>query len=432
MDSWPSPSLPALPASATSAPLKLFDSASQQLHPVGPASPGAGNPARMYVCGITPYDAAHLGHIATYLTFDLVQRYWRDAGHAVRYVQNVTDVDDPLLARAKRDNEDWASLAHRQTRRFAADMVALSVIPPEKYIGVVESMPDVVEMVDKLLAAGAAYRMPGGTGDIYFDLSAAPDFGYESGLGETAMAELFAERGGDPDREGKHNRLDPLLWRGARDGEPSWPSPMGLGRPGWHIECSVIAVNHLGMQIDVQGGGEDLRFPHHEMSAAHAEVAAGDYPFARNYVHAGLVGWQGEKMSKSKGNLVFASDVLADGVDPAALRLALFAHHYHGYREWATADLTVAQQRLQRWSSAAASPTANTVDSTPLICQLREHLANDLDTPKALAAVDAWAEAVIIAPTQRGSRNSAEAAANATLTATAIDALLGVELCPPA
>jgi len=385
----------------------------------------------MYVCGITPYDAAHLGHIATYLTFDLAQRYWRDAGHTVRYVQNVTDVDDPLLERAKRDTEDWAQLAHRQTRRFAADMAALSVIPPDQYVGVVESMPEVVEMVDELLAAGVAYRMPDGTGDIYFDLSSAPDFGYESGLDETQMAELFAERGGDPDRMGKHNRLDPLLWCGARDGEPSWPSPMGLGRPGWHIECSAIAVNRLGVRLDVQGGGEDLRFPHHEMSAAQAEVAAGDSPFARSYVHAGLVGWQGEKMSKSKGNLVFASQLIAEGVEPAALRLALLSRHYRGYREWETQQLSDAQQRLALWRSAAAVPAVDGVDTRPLVTQLRKHLANDLDTPRALGVVDDWAEAVRTVSTAPGAAAPIDAAAGNvgnTDACDAVSALLGIEL----
>ncbi|MGH3544457.1 MAG: cysteine--1-D-myo-inosityl 2-amino-2-deoxy-alpha-D-glucopyranoside ligase [Mycobacteriales bacterium] len=421
MDSWPSPSVPALPAPTSPAPLMLFDSASQQLRGAGPATPDTDNPARMYVCGITPYDAAHLGHIATYLTFDLVQRYWRDAGHVVRYVQNVTDIDDPLLKRANRDGEDWARLAHRETRRFAADMAALSVIPPQSYIGVVESMPDVVELVDKLLAAGAAYRMSDGTGDIYFDLASAPDFGYESGLDQAQMLALFAERGGDPSRDGKRSPLDPLLWRGAREGEPSWPSPMGPGRPGWHIECSVIAVKHLGMQIHVQGGGEDLLFPHHEMSAAHAEVAAGDAPFACTYVHAGLVGWEGEKMSKSKGNLVFASQLIADGTEPAALRLALLSQHYRGYREWQTQQLSDAQLRLARWRLAATSPVIDSVDTAPLVAQLREHLANDLDTPRALSAVDDWAGAVV------GRADESSGAAKARVgAASAINALLGV------
>jgi L-cysteine:1D-myo-inositol 2-amino-2-deoxy-alpha-D-glucopyranoside ligase len=373
----------------------------------------------MYVCGITPYDAAHLGHIATYLTFDLVQRYWLDAGHDVHYVQNVTDIDDPLLKRAERDGEDWATLAHRETRRFAADMVALSIIPPREYTGVVEAMPEIVEMVDKLLAVGAAYRLGDGTGDIYFDLSSAPNFGYESGLDDAEMLALFAERGGDPDRTGKHNRLDPLLWRGARDGEPSWPSPMGLGRPGWHIECSVIAGNRLGAEIDVQGGGEDLLFPHHEMSAAHAEVATGDQPFARSYVHVGLVGWGGEKMSKSKGNLVFASRLIEQGSDPTAIRLALLSDHYRGYREWENSKLTLAEQRLGRWREAIASPGAAYVDTAPLLAELRSRLADNLDTPGALRAVDLWADAVMVASAAGSDRAGVSAA-------DVVEALLGV------
>ena len=419
MESWPKPNVPALAPAAQPTPLKLFDSASRRLQVAGPRVVTGDSTARMYVCGITPYDSAHLGHIATYLTFDLVQRYWRDAGHSVRYVQNVTDIDDPLLERAERDGDDWAKLAHRETRRFATDMAALSVIPPYAYVGVVESMPEVVEMVDKLLAAGAAYRIPDGTGDIYFDLTSAPNFGYESNLDEATMLALFAERGGDPDRDGKRNRLDPLLWRGARGGEPSWPSPMGLGRPGWHIECSVIAANHLGSEIDVQGGGEDLIFPHHEMSAAHAEVATGDQPFARNYVHAGLLGWEGEKMSKSKGNLVFASQLIADGNDPVAIRLALLGRHYRGYREWESRDLALAEHRLGRWRAAIAAPSSGGVDSAPLVQELREQLANDLDTPAALRVVDVWADAVMVAPDSADHEASSRAA-------DAIDALLGV------
>lgn len=418
MDSWVEPTVPVLPV--ISRPLRLYDSASEGLVPVGPTDSSAGIPARMYVCGITPYDAAHLGHIATYLTFDLVYRYWLAAGLQVRYVQNITDIDDPLLERAERDGQDWSELAHFQTRRFATDMAALSVLPPHRYLGVVESMAEIVTTVDKLLAVGVGYQLDDGTGDVYFDLSTAPEFGYESHLDEPTMRQLFAERGGDPERAGKRNPLDPLLWRGARPGEPSWPSPMGPGRPGWHIECSVIAVNELGMAIDVQGGGEDLKFPHHEMSAAQAETATGDEPFARAYVHAGLLGWEGEKMSKSKGNLVFASDILARGTDPGALRLALFAHHYREHREWVTSDLDAAERRLEHWREASASPSAAAVPVAPLLRRLSGHLSNDLDTPSALAAVDEWAAAVLAAPTGE--------TADGPTGAEVIDALLGVKL----
>jgi L-cysteine:1D-myo-inositol 2-amino-2-deoxy-alpha-D-glucopyranoside ligase len=274
----------------------------------------------MYVCGITPYDATHLGHAATMIAFDLVNRVWQDAGHPVRYVQNVTDIDDPLLERASRDGEDWVVLGMRETALFREDMESLRIIPPAEYVGAVESIPAIAAKVVQLLEGGAAYRLDDGTGDIYFDTATAPDFGYESHLSRDEMLRFSAERGGDPDREGKRDPLDPLLWRGSRPGEPSWPGgPLEPGRPGWHIECAAIAIDRLGERVDVQGGGNDLLFPHHECSAAHAERLTGAAPFARHYVHSGMVGLDGEKMSKSKGNLVFVSRLRADKVDPMAV-----------------------------------------------------------------------------------------------------------------
>src|SRR3954466_11060561 len=214
----------------------------------------------MYVCGITPYDATHLGHAATYLAFDLVQRVWRDGGHAVHYVQNVTDVDDPLLERAAHIGENWMSLAEREIQLFRDDMTALRVLPPDDYIGAVEAIPEITAAIEALLADGKAYRLEN---DIYFPITASPGFGTESRYDRTTMRRLFAERGGDPDRAGKRDPLDSLLWTGRRPGEPYWDTPLGAGRPGWHIECSVIALNRLGMPFDVQGGGSDLIFPHH-------------------------------------------------------------------------------------------------------------------------------------------------------------------------
>ena len=420
MDSWPSPALPQLPGRGHQ--LRLFDTASASIVSVGPTTGSA--PARLYVCGITPYDATHLGHGATYLAFDLAQRVWRDAGRAVNYVQNVTDVDDPLLERAARDGEDWRALAKRETRRFCDDMAAMRLLAPTSYVGVAESMADISEGIDKLRTVGAAYELADGTGDIYFDLASAREFGYESGYDAATMRALFAGRGGDPERAGKRNPLDPLLWRGARKGEPSWEAPFGAGRPGWHIECSVIAINYLGSEIDVQGGGSDLIFPHHEMSAAHAEVATGEHPFARAYVHTGVVGLRGEKMSKSQGNLVFSATLRAQGVDPAAIRLALITPHYRVDRDWLPSCLAEAQERLARWREAArlsASP-----DPRPLLATLRERLADDLDTPGAIAAVDDWAMAALA----NGSSSARADDSAAGLAAQAVDALLGIELAP--
>jgi L-cysteine:1D-myo-inositol 2-amino-2-deoxy-alpha-D-glucopyranoside ligase len=373
----------------------------------------------MYVCGITPYDAAHLGHAATMIAFDLVNRAWRDAGYDVDYVQNVTDIDDPLLERAARDHEDWIVLGMRETALFREDMAALQILPPTHYVGAVESIPDIVVKITRLLADAAAYRLDDGTGDVYFDVSAAPRFGYESRLSRTGMLEFFAERGGDPERAGKLDPLDPLLWRGARDGEPSWDgAELGPGRPGWHIECASIALDLLGARMDVQGGGNDLLFPHHEMSAAHAEVLTGEWPFAGHYVHAGMIGLDGEKMSKSKGNLVFASRLRGDGVDPMAVRLALLAGHYRADREWTDDLLKTGEDRLGKWRSAVA--VAAGPPGPALLAEVRARLTGDLDSPGALRAVDAWAEAAL-------SGEGTDATAPA-LVADTVDALLGVRL----
>ncbi|MFC0033253.1 cysteine--1-D-myo-inosityl 2-amino-2-deoxy-alpha-D-glucopyranoside ligase [Micromonospora chaiyaphumensis] len=412
MESWAGHEVPRLPGEGT--PLRLYDSARQGLHPSQPD--GA---ASMYVCGITPYDATHLGHAATMITFDLVQRMWRDAGLTVRYVQNVTDIDDPLLERAERDGEDWKVLAMRETALFREDMEALRIIPPAHYVGAVESIPDIAEKVLVLLKDGAAYRLDDGTGDVYFDVAAAPAFGYESNLSREQMLEIFPERGGDPDRAGKRDPLDPLLWRGAREGEPSWPGgELGAGRPGWHIECAVIALNLLGDRIAVQGGGNDLLFPHHECSAAHAERLTGQAPFADHYVHAGMIGLDGEKMSKSRGNLVFVSRLRADQVDPMAVRLALLSGHYRSDRSWTDELLTEAQERLARWRRAAAAPAGPS--GHELLAGVRARLADDLDTPGALALVDDW-----VGQTLAGVADDAEAP---KLFADTVDALLGIRL----
>ncbi|MEV6605637.1 cysteine--1-D-myo-inosityl 2-amino-2-deoxy-alpha-D-glucopyranoside ligase [Kutzneria sp. NPDC051319] len=412
MQTWSSVPVPRVPG--TPRPLRLFDTSTAQVRPTAP-----GETATIYVCGITPYDATHLGHAATYLAFDLVQRQWLDNGHQVHYVQNVTDIDDPLLERAQRDQDDWVVLGMRETALFREDMVALRVLPPREFVGAVEAIPEIVEVIGKLLASGAAYRADDAEyPDVYFDRNASGHFGYESNYDVPTMLGFFAERGGDPDRVGKRDPLDALLWRMARPGEPSWESELGAGRPGWHIECSAIALNRLGDGFDVQGGGSDLVFPHHEFSAAHAEALTGRHPFARHYAHAGMIGLDGEKMSKSRGNLVFVSRLRADNVDPGAVRLALFAGHYRQDRAWTDGLLTEAQARLARWREAVALASAQ--DATDTVARLRDHLSDDLDTPKAIAAVDAW---VAQALTHGGS--DAEAPG---LIRTAVDALLGIEL----
>ncbi|WP_433489898.1 cysteine--1-D-myo-inosityl 2-amino-2-deoxy-alpha-D-glucopyranoside ligase [Nocardia grenadensis] len=412
MQSWSDTPIPAVPG--TGPPLRLHDTADSCIRPVTP-----GSTATMYVCGITPYDATHLGHAATYLTFDLVNRVLRDAGREVHYVQNVTDVDDPLFERANRDGVDWRDLGIGEIELFREDMAALRVLPPRDYVGAIESVEEVVELVGKLLASGAAYTVEDEQyPDVYFRTDATEQFGYESGYDRATMERLFAERGGDPDRPGKRDPLDALLWRAERPGEPSWPSPFGPGRPGWHIECAAIAVNRLGTEFDIQGGGSDLIYPHHEYSAAHGEALAAGRRFARHYVHTGMIGLDGEKMSKSKGNLVLVSKLRAQGVDPGAIRLGLFAGHYRADRMWTDSVLTEADTRLRRWRQAVAVTAAPAAADT--VARLRTHLADDLDTPAALAALDAWAHNAL-------EYGGADPAAGADIVA-AVDALLGIRL----
>ena len=260
MRAWSAPDVPALPVPGPA--VRLFDTARQDVVEVGLDS--GGTTASLYVCGITPYDATHMGHANTYVTFDLLHRAWLNAGLTVNYAQNVTDVDDPLLERATKVKIDWRELAERETELFRKDMEALRVIPPANYTGAVESIPLVIELIKQLEAAGAVYKVDD---DLYFSVSADDAFGGESHYSREQMLEIFPERGGDPDRPGKKDPLDALVWRGERPGEPSWDSPWGKGRPGWHIECAAIAREHLGAGFTVQGGGSDLIFPHHEMCA---------------------------------------------------------------------------------------------------------------------------------------------------------------------
>lgn len=408
MRAWPTIDVPSLPG--TGLPLRLFDTASGQIRPTAP-----GATARMYVCGITPYDATHMGHANTYVAFDVINRAWRDAGHEVHYVQNVTDIDDPLLERAVATGDDWRAIADRETALFREDMQALRVLPPRDYIGAVESIPSVADYVLKLQASGDVYAVGP---DLYFRVRNDPTFGTVAGLDEAQMLALFAERGGDPDRPGKEDPLDCLVWQSERPDEPAWDTPLGHGRPGWHIECAAIALDYLGMTIDVQGGGSDLAFPHHEMGASEAQRITGEWPFARHYVHSGMVAWQGHKMSKSRGNLVFVSALRHEGVDPMAIRLALLAHHYRSDWAWTPHGLEGAAERLARWRAATALSTGPSAE--PTLARVREVIADDLRTPAALDAVDDWCHRAL-----NGGGDDANAGEIISLTC---DALLGVRL----
>lgn len=387
MKSWSSIYLPPIDSKFNFPPLSLHDSASESLSAL-PIK----DEYRMYVCGITPYDATHLGHAATYLTFDLVNRYLRAMGKTVHFVENVTDVDDPLLERAIRDGVDWKSLALSQIELFRADMSDLHVIPPTQYIGVIESIPLVIKAILRLDAKGAVYEVDH---DRYFSVRSDAKFGSRAHLSQAAMLETFAERGGDPKRNGKHDPLDALLWLQQRPGEPGWASPFGAGRPGWHIECSAIALHYLPADprdeylIDIQGGGNDLLFPHHEIGAAQARVLGGK-DYARIYLHAGMVGLNGEKMSKSLGNLVFFSQLVNDGADPMAIRIALLSKKYSLDREWNSESLTSATAFLLRLRLLLSRPEVASTDS--VIQEIVDAIARDLDTPKAFDVITRWCD----------------------------------------
>ena len=373
---------------------------------------------RMYVCGITPYDATHLGHAATYLTFDLINRYLRATGAHVSYVQNITDIDDPLLERANRDGVDWSELAQQQIDLFRSDMVHLRVIPPAHYIGAVEAIPLVVQAISELEEQSSIYPVDS---DFYFSVKKDSDFGSRSNFSQAKMLEIFAERGGDPDRVGKSDPLDCLVWMSQRVNEPGWDSSLGKGRPGWHIECTAIALEYLDPSdleetlIDIQGGGSDLIFPHHEMCAAQARVITGK-ELAASYVHAGMIGLDGEKMSKSKGNLVFVSRLIADGVDPMVIRWALMSDHYRSDRMWSDDVLQEAHVAIDQLTAALAqkdcAPTEDLINSMVLA------LSDDLDTPLIVSQLKSWSSLTL----------SGAQGGNSDQLRVALDALLGLKI----
>lgn len=385
MRAWPDVYLPELPSRFKVPELSLFNTAAQKVETLPKKSL-----YRMYVCGITPYDATHLGHAATYLTFDLINRFLRATGADVDFVQNITDIDDPLLERANRDGVDWKTLAQSQVDLFKGDMTDLHVIPPKDYIGVVEAMPLVVDAVQKLKDAATTYEVGS---DIYYRVHSDSEFGQRSHYSNEKMLEIFSQRGGDPQKPGKENPLDALVWLSQREGEPGWPSPFGAGRPGWHIECCAIALHYLNPEasdeyaIDIQGGGSDLIFPHHEMSAAQSRSINGQR-FARSYVHAGMVGLDGEKMSKSLGNLVFVSKLINSGVNPAAIRWALMGHSYSSDLMWSDALIQEAVIDIDRLQLNLARMEVAPTDS--VIQEVIEALSQNLDTPRAIAAIKAW------------------------------------------
>lgn len=410
MRSWSEVAVPGISGSRQLPPLFLSDTATSAKKKIEQKEL-----YRMYVCGITPYDATHLGHAATYLTFDLINRYLRATGAEVNYVQNITDIDDPLLERAKRDGVDWKDLAHQQIDLFRSDMVNLRVIPPAHYIGAVDAIPLVVDAIKDLSSLSTIYQVDS---DQYFSVRADDRFGSRSHLSQEEMVSIFSQRGGDPTRAGKKDPLDCLVWMSQRPDEPGWESTIGLGRPGWHIECTAIALKYLDPSdldstlIDIQGGGSDLIFPHHEMCAAQAHVLTGK-ELAASYVHTGMIGLDGEKMSKSKGNLVFVSRLVASGTDPMAIRWALMSDHYRTDRMWSDSLLLEAEAQWESLKKAVDSEQCAPTDS--VINELIQALSDDLETPKVLSILNQWSAETLSGKTGGSSGDLREV----------LDALLG-------
>ena len=332
----------------------------------------------MYTCGITPYDATHIGHAATFMAYDVLQRRLIDLGHEVRCVRNVTDVDDPLFAKARQLGVHYLDLAAGEEARFERDMEALNALPVYSTPRASSAIPDIRGFIGMVLERGFAY-VSGGS--VYFDVSKFDSFGSVSHYTREQMIEFARERGGDVDNPNKRDPLDFVLWHPSASDEPSWEAVWGAGRTGWHIECSALALRELGETIDLHGGGSDLIFPHHECERAQSEAATGS-PFVKHWMHVAMVFMDGAKMSKSLGNLVFV-DALRREWDPRAIRMAIINHHYRFEWEWTNDQMPVARDRLERWSESLKAP-----ESATLLNKVREHLDNDLDTPSAMTTID--------------------------------------------
>ncbi len=369
--------------------MRLYDTARRAVVPFGPKR--LGDEVRIYVCGITPYDSTHLGHANTFLAYDLLIRRLEDMGHTVRMVRNITDVDDSILPKARELGVDFLDLAAAEVARFRSDMDALNARPPVAEPRATEWVAQMVELIEELQANDQTYTIDGIT---WFDISTWESFGRLSGYDDQTMREFAAERGGTPDDPRQRNPLDFVLWQPSLPDEPSWDSPFGEGRPGWHIECSAMSMGLLGTEIDLHGGGSDLIFPHHECEITQSEAATGT-TFVKHWMHTGMVAYEGTKMSKSLGNLVFVSD-LAKVSDPAAIRLALMGHRYRDDFEWHDEDLEVGESMLDLLREALHTSGSKTgADAASYGLRLRAALDNDLDAPAARDILSEMATAVI-------------------------------------
>jgi L-cysteine:1D-myo-inositol 2-amino-2-deoxy-alpha-D-glucopyranoside ligase len=383
--------------------LHLYDDLAGNIRPFE----APGETVKIYVCGITPYDATHLGHAFTFVAFDVLIRYLRYLGRKVRYVQNVTDIDDPLFERAEKIGVPYQDLARDETEQYLTDMRNLNVLPPEVFPYASLEIPAMIDLVQRLIDKGHAYQV----GEyVYFSVASDPRYGELSGLNRDAMIALARERGGDPDDPRRRDPLDFLLWRPSKAGEPAYPSPWGEGLPGWHLECSAMALKYLGAPVDIHGGGADLIFPHHESEIAQSEAATGIRPFARFWMHTGIVCLGGEKMSKSLGNMVFVRDLLPR-YGPDAIRLYLSGsryraelHHDDGLLDGA-ADLA---DRLTRAAQRETTASAADVEASEYRAHFLDRMDDDLDSPGAIAVLSDLADAILREPSGAASQAQSE------------------------
>ncbi|MEO8252479.1 MAG: cysteine--tRNA ligase [Chloroflexota bacterium] len=369
--------------------LRLFDARRGELVPFAPIGPG---PVGLYVCGVTPYDTGHIGHAFTYLSFDVLHRYLEYLGHRVVYVQNLTDVDDDMLRRARELGENYLDLGNRNVTTFLTEMAALNWLPPDHFPRASQHIPHMIGLIDRLMARGHAYAAEG---HVYFSVASWRSYGELSKLTREEMLPLALERGSRPELPGRRDLLDFVLWQPSLPDEPSWDSPWGPGRPGWHIECSAMSTAYLGNRFEIHGGGGDLAFPHHESEIAQTEGATGERPFVEWWMHVGMLRYQDEKMSKSLGNLVLVRDLL-HSYSGDAIRLYMVSHHYRGELEFHEADLEAAAidaaqlrsaslvaEQIEPLAPAAADPRT----LSPAVAEHRARflmaMDNDLDTPSA-------------------------------------------------
>ena len=359
--------------------LVLYNSGSKKKEAFVPLKSGH---VSLYVCGVTPYDTTHLGHAFTYVTFDVLIRYLKSTGLKVDYVQNVTDIDDDILRKAKEQNMGWKEIGEFWTKRYLNDMKSINVLPPTYYVKATDSIPHIIRIVSKLQKESFAYK---GGSNVYFNTKKFPGYGALSHFNEAQMLMLLSERGGNINDPKKKNKLDFIVWQGWKEGEPYWDSPWGRGRPGWHIECSAMINEFLGDQIDLHGGGRDLIFPHHESEIAQSESFTGKHPFSRFFLHTAMVMYMGEKMSKSLGNLVLVSQLLKSN-SPNAIRWMLLSNHYRKVWEYEQSDIEAAEESIASINSYLAKPGTKSLNKTALK-NFAAAMEDDLDTPAALEII---------------------------------------------